>query len=49
MNEIIEGNMKLEGVLWRESMGKQYAFITIEDLGREGIQSTALQKILGGS
>ena len=34
--DITEGNMKVERVDWRESMGKQYAFVTIEDLGSNG-------------
>lgn len=36
MSDITEGNMKLKHVTWRASMGKQYAFITVEDLGRDG-------------
>lgn len=28
--------MRLDKVMWRESMGKQYAFITVEDLGWDG-------------
>lgn len=36
MEKIIVNNMRLEGVNWCESMGKTYAFVTVEDLGREG-------------
>jgi hypothetical protein len=29
-------NMRFESVEWRASMGKSYAFITVEDLGSHG-------------
>lgn len=36
MGEIIVENMRLERISWRQSMGKQYAFVTVEDLGVSG-------------
>lgn len=32
----VVNNMKFESVEWRTSMGKHYAFVTVEDLGSAG-------------
>lgn len=34
---MVVNNMRLESVLWRTSMSKHYAFVTVEDLGHKGL------------
>ena len=49
MMDVITENSRLESIEWRESMGKQYAFITVEDMGRknEGFNPPKYKKYWG--